>query len=99
MQASRGRLPQSPHAIVLLIVLDLSESERFHHGWHIHPEAPAKALLQTVPTADRILWRSTPGLHSPFLCGLLLVRSTQPHPIAVLLERCVQVCDTAQMVA
>src|SRR3989304_4050135 len=97
-EATGGR-SQSPHAIVLRVVLDFSESQRFHHGWHIHSEAPAKALLQTVPTADWILWRSTPGFHGSVLCRLLLVRAPQFHPIAVLLERCVQIHQGAQMIA
>src|SRR3972149_6592893 len=99
MHAGRGRRSQSPHAIVLRVVLDLSESQHFHHGWHVHSEAAAKTLLQTVPTADRILWRATPGFDGSFLRWLLLVRAAQLDPIAVLLEHGVEVGHTAQMVS
>src|SRR3954447_264721 len=42
------------HAIVLRVVLELAEAERFHQRRDVDTEPPPKALLQAVPSADGV---------------------------------------------
>ncbi len=90
---------ESAHSIVLRIVLDLGQSHRFHHRWHVHAEAAAKTLLQAIPATHWILRRASPGFNCTFGRSLLLVRAAQQHPISVLLERSVKIIDAAEIVS
>src|ERR1700689_5554229 len=50
------------HPVVLRVVLDLGEAQRFEHGRHVHSEAPAQPLLQAVPALHGVRPGATPGL-------------------------------------
>jgi hypothetical protein len=80
-------------------VLDLGQAERLQHRRHVVAEATAKALLQPVPPADRVLGRAAPCLDGALCRGLLLVGVAERHPVAVLGEHRVEVLDAAQVVA
>jgi len=90
---------ESSHPVVLRIVLDLGQSQRFHHWRHVHAEAATKTLLQAIPAANRILRRASPGFYRAFGRGLLLVRAAQRHPISVLPERRMKIVDAAEVVS
>src|SRR2546422_9414473 len=52
--ASRTNLEGS-HPIVFRVVFDLGEMQGLQHGRDVHPESPAKTLLQPIPPTDAIL--------------------------------------------
>ena len=87
------------HPVVAGVVLDLGQPERLHHRRHVHPEPTAQPLLESVPPADRVLGRASPGLHGAVGGRLLLVGAAQRHPIPVLREHRVQVVQAAEVVA
>src|SRR3989442_46586 len=67
---------ESSHPVILRIVLDLGQSQCFHHWRHVHPEAATKTLLQAIPAANRILRRASPGFYRAFGRGPLLVEES-----------------------
>src|SRR3984893_1617028 len=93
-----GSLSNCPHPVVLWVVLDLGFAQSLHQGRDVHAEAAAQALLQPVPTANRVLRRTAPRFNRAFGRRLLLVRASQRHPVAVLLEHCMQIVEAAEVV-
>src|SRR5690348_6993377 len=75
------------HAVVLGVVLDLGQPQRFEYRRHVHAEASAQPLLQAVEPLDGIVGRAAPGLHRAFCRGLLLVGAAERHPVAVLFQQ------------
>src|SRR5262249_37617595 len=79
-----------PHSMAFGVVLELAEAQRFHEWRNIDAEASPKALLEAVPTTDRIVRGPPPGLDGPLLGGFLLVRPAELDPISGRLEHGVQ---------
>src|SRR6267378_1311095 len=86
------------HAVVFGVVLDLGKPQCLHQWRNVHAEPAAKALLETVPAADRVLRGATPSFHSARGGRLLLIRAPQRHPVAMLLEHRVQIIKAAQVI-
>ena len=86
------------HAVVSRVVLDFGQAKRFQHGRYVHPKAPPQALLESIPSADRILWRPAPCLDGSFSRFFLLVGTAKRHPFAMLLEHFANVVDGAQVI-
>src|SRR5438552_19170249 len=84
---------------MLRIVFDLGEMYGLDDLRDIHAEATSESLLESVPTADGLLGRSSPRLDRPFGRGLLFVRAPEQHPVSAGLEHLVQVVDASDMVA
>ncbi len=86
------------HPVVLGVVGELGQPERLEQRRHVDAEPPTQALLQPIPPADRVGLRASPRLDRPVGRGLLLVRATERHPVAVRLEHGVQVVDRPPVV-
>src|SRR2546430_10145174 len=94
---SRTNLEGS-HPIVFRVVFDLGEMQGLQHGRNVHPESPAKTLLQAVPPTDGILRGSTPRFNGPVRGRLLLLGASEGRPVSVRLEHLVQVVDASEVV-
>src|SRR5437867_2446264 len=95
--AARTNLEGS-HPIVFRVVFDLGEMQGLQHGRDVHPESPAKTLLQSIPPTDGILRESTPRFDGPVRGWLLLVGASEGHPVSARLEHLVQVVDASEVV-
>src|SRR3989442_3465732 len=95
--ASRTNLEGS-HPIVFRVVFDLGEMQGLQHGRDVHPESPAKTLLQSIPPTDGILRGSTPRFNGPVRGRLLVVGVPEGHPVAGRLEHLVKVVDASEVV-
>src|SRR3989442_15018319 len=95
--ASRTNLEGS-NPIVFRVVFDLGEMQGLQHGRDVHPESPAKTLLQSIPPTDGILRGSTPRFNGPVRGRLLLVGASEGHPVSARLEHLVQVVDASEVV-
>ena len=71
----------------------LREAERLQERRDVHREAPAQALLEPVPTADRVVGRACPRLDGALGRRLLLVGAAEEHPVAVRLQHGVEVVE------
>src|SRR5262249_43742528 len=80
-------------------VLELHLAERLEHRRHVHAEAPAQPLLESIPALDGVLRGPPPRLDGAVGRGLLLVGGAERHPVAVLLEHRAEVVDAPQVVA
>src|SRR3989449_3336372 len=94
---SRTNLEGS-HPIVFRVVFDLGEMQGLQRGRNVHPESPAKTLLQSIPPTDGILRGSTPRFNGPVRGRLLLVGASEGHPFSARLEHLVQVVDASEVV-
>ena len=65
-------------------------------GRHVVREAPAQALLEAVPAADRIVRGPAPGLHGVVGGRLLFVGAAQRHPVAAFFEHGLQIGEATQ---
>src|SRR5437667_11663184 len=95
--AARTNLEGS-HPIVFRVVFDLGEMQGLQHGRDVHPESPAKTLLQSIPPTDGILRGSTPRFNGPVRGRLLFVGAPERHPVSVRFEHLMQVADASEVV-
>src|SRR4030067_1337356 len=87
------------HAVVLGVVLNFSQPQRFQQGWNVHGKSPPQTLLQSIPTAHRVVLRASPYLHSSFCGWLLFVCAAEQPPVAMRLEHGMPVFNATKMVA
>src|SRR5258706_11969778 len=97
--SSPGWRLDSPHPVVLRIVLELGQPERLEQRRHVDAEAAAQPLLGPVPAAHRVLLAAPPRLDRAVGRRLLLVGAAQRHPLALLLEHGVQILHGPPLVA
>jgi len=96
--APRPALPGA-HPVVAGVVLDVGQAECFQDRRDVVTEAAAQPLLQAVPAANGVGRGTGPRLDAAVGCRLLLVGVAKRHPVAELLQHCMQVVDAAQVVA
>lgn len=94
--AQRGSL--RPNSIVLRIVLKLAKAKRLHQWRNVNANAPAKALLETIPTFNGILRGATPGFNRSFFGRFLLVRPAKLDPIPGSFEHGMKIVDASRIV-
>jgi hypothetical protein len=84
---------QRANPVVPGLVCDLRQAERLQQRRQVDAEPTPQALLESVPTAHRIVLRAAPGLDRPGCGRFLLVRAAERHPVAVGHQHGVQVLD------
>src|SRR5439155_5196042 len=94
-----GLALQCPHPVVPGVVLDFRETQRLQQRRHVHAEAPAQALLHSVPATDGVVRRPAPGLDGPLDRWPLLIGAPKRHPVPVRLQHRVQIIDGSQLIA
>jgi hypothetical protein len=75
-----------PDPVVAGIVSQFGQAERLEQGREIHPESTPVTLAQPVPTADRIIGGTTPGLDGAGGRLLFLLGRAQRDSIVLLQE-------------
>src|SRR5690606_8999785 len=89
---------EGPHSVAPRVVLDLGQPQHLEDRGHIVSDTTPEALLQPVPTTDRVVRGAGPMLDGAFPRRLLFVGATEFDPIASLAEHAMEIVDDRQVV-